>query len=364
MASRWAGLPLVFLLVAACSGNSPRTAAQDAGTQGASCSAPASKCTLPPPPGSEPPNKGDSKTVIAISKLYLGDTDRQGNPDPNAWKSIGYDLDGLISRPSDENHCTPQPGANPMAVKTDGEGGIDNSFGENLLPLIDSLAGGASASADDAIAHGATTELFRFDNLVDPAQTPDQNGITGSIYVGANKGSPALFDGSDVWPVTDNSVVGANVDAPKATFSGGYVSGGMYVGHSSSGFVLPLYVQGDMMLLPIRRAIVTMQIHGTGTSATAVDGTIAGTIDMATFIEQLRRVAGAFDPALCDGPTFESIAQQIRVGADIMSDGTNGDPARTCNAISVGIGFEGTAVTLGSVAAPTAMPDTCPPSGN
>ncbi len=92
------------------------------------------------------------------------------------------------------------------------------------------------------------------------------------------------------------------------------------------------------------------------------DGTIAGVIDTEQFISELAKVAGSFDTSLCSGSTFDSIAQQIRQASDIMSDGTNGDPSKTCDAISIGLGFNGHGVTLGDVAAPvTPPPDPCAP---
>ena len=330
----------------------------DAGTTGVSCSAHPSACTLPPAAGNEPPNKNGTKTIIAISKLYLGDGSRQGKQDQNAWKSYGYNLDGLISKPTDVNHCTPQDGAYPPYVKTDGDGGVDNSFGENLVELLQ-LNNEVSIAASQSIADGKATVLFRLDNLVDPDNVPDQNGITGAIYEGTDKGSPAAFDGSDVWPVAAESVNGS-VGAPKATFSGSYVSGGVWVSHGNLDVVLPIITQFYTLLLPIHHAVITMHIHGTGTGATASDGTIAGVVDPKAFDGWIWTVL-PLDPYGCRPEDFNNLAQSFRFAADIMSDETNGDPAKTCNAISIGIGFEGTAASLGAVAPPAPPPpDSCP----
>ena len=42
-----------------------------------------------------------------------------------------------------------------------------------------------------------------------------------------------------------------------------------------------------------------------------------------------------------------------------MADGTNGDPTKTCDGISVGLGFEGLAIKLGDIA-PKADPPADP----
>ena len=64
-----------------------------------------------------PKANGTTPTVLAISKLYLGDTNKTGDTDPNAWKSLGYDLDGIVSTPHGTNHCKPVDGANPRTSR-------------------------------------------------------------------------------------------------------------------------------------------------------------------------------------------------------------------------------------------------------
>src|SRR5689334_6481949 len=51
----------------------------------------------PPGPGPMKAPDGPASVTFAITKLYLGDTKRDGTPDPtNGWKEYGYDLDGKI----------------------------------------------------------------------------------------------------------------------------------------------------------------------------------------------------------------------------------------------------------------------------
>jgi hypothetical protein len=68
------------------------------------------------------------------------------------------------------------------------------------------------------------------------------------------------------------------------------------------------------------------------------------------------------DPDKYCGDWFEPWALGVRQAADIMLDGTNGDPTQKCNGISFGIGFEAEAVERSGVAAPRAPnPSGCPP---
>ncbi len=69
-------------------------------------------------------------TVLAVNQLLFGD----GNS--GQWKTFGFDIDGLVSTAQSTNLCQ----LNDLAVASDpypdGNNGIDNSFGKNLLPLI------------------------------------------------------------------------------------------------------------------------------------------------------------------------------------------------------------------------------------
>ena len=82
-------------------------------------------------------------------------------------------------------------------------------------------------------------------------------------------------------------------------------------------------------------------------------------IDAETLVDDLRAVAGQFDPSLCTGPTFEGFAEQIRQASDMLMGAQ--DPAQTCTAISVGIGFTATGVSLGTAVDVPPLPDPCEP---
>ena len=62
-----------------------------------------------------------------------------------------------------------------------------------------------------------------------------------------------------------------------------------------------------------------------------------------------RRIVGALDSNLCSGSAVEGILNQIRQSSDILMDGTQ-DPGKTCDGISLGIGFSGKLIKLGDIA--------------
>src|SRR6185437_6077318 len=106
---------------------------------------------------------GTGTTVFAISKLYLGDTDWNGTPDPDAWKQYGYDIDGLP--PGSSQHCKPVAGASPL-VQEEGPGGVQNSWGHNIVPLFAlGFEPGFSTRINANIAYGGFTVLFALSQL-------------------------------------------------------------------------------------------------------------------------------------------------------------------------------------------------------
>jgi hypothetical protein len=301
----------------------------------------------PPPDPNAPPAAGNVPTTIAIRQIFLGETDWNGNSDPLAWKVYGYDVDGLVSTKDSAFHCMPKPGIPKSKIQTDGNGGIDNSFGSNLMPIIQNLNANPSASASDQYDSGQVGQLFHLVNLT-PGGT-NQNSINARSYQGASIPPPS-WAGSDVWPVTYESVVGGDVAQPKLAFPSSYLVSGTWVsGAPTLGpLEIPLNFSGFPLPLRIRHVVVTAQLLPNGAVA---QGIISGVLDTAELINDFKKVAGSFDPGLCDGPTFDSIAKQLEAASDIMKDGTQ-NPSQECDAISIGIGFEGNLVQLGSVAAP------------
>ena len=85
--------------------------------------------------------------------------------------------------------------------------------------------------------------------------------------------------------------------------------------------------------LPIRNAIVTMDIRGDR----AENGRLAGVIAVEDVVSAFQRFAGQISQSLC-GSAFDGIAQQLRQTADIAGDQTS-SAGVPCDAVSLGIGF-------------------------
>ncbi len=85
-----------------------------------------------------------------MTRVNLGDW-----PTANAWKQIGFNLDGKVTTATSMDVCQLVQGAN-AAEQDDGQDGIDNSFGENICPILATLDMGGPCSTLISHAYVAT----------------------------------------------------------------------------------------------------------------------------------------------------------------------------------------------------------------
>jgi hypothetical protein len=317
-------------------------------------------------PPAAPPNKpGDGPGVVyAVDKLFLGETNRDGSQNKsNGWKQYGYNLDGKISTIESKDLCKPSSGAAPSTIYPDGDQGIDNSFGKNILPIILGLEPAPSTAIADTIAEGSFTVMLSIETLGDATS---YNPLKTQLYAGADLGAAPLWDGTDMWPVVPELLEppGTDITRSQVVFEESYLVDNTWVSGTKGTVTLNLSIQGYTLALPISSAIISMDLDASHTSAD--NGTIAGVLETEVLITELQKVVGGFQPSLCEGPTIEGILNQIRQASDIMKDGTQ-DPSKTCDGISIGIGFSTKQVQLGPIAPATVPgPDPCdmpPPPG-
>jgi hypothetical protein len=292
----------------------------------------------PPPPDSGTPTT--TTATYALHVVYLGESDRNSStPSTTAWKNYGLNLDGLSTVKADTNVCTLQNGA-PKTNQVDGTNGIDNAFGETILPIFQAALSQQTPSVTEtaAVQQGTWTVQLTITGLSDdPAQTAP--GIVAQVYTSAqyDNGTPA-FDSTTDWPVLTTSVKDGSTIASGSTmvFKDAFIENGAFVTQSGPDpLVLSLSFNGVPVELHLHDATIMFN-HTSPTDLT--NGTIAGVLDTEEFVTTLQSVAGQFSTSLC-GAAFDGIAQQIRQASDIMNNGTNAS-GQTCNGISVGIGFD------------------------
>lgn len=296
--------------------------------------------------------------AFAMNQLFIGDSDADGTPNPaNGWKSFGFNLDGRLSTKTSTDLCKPKAGGSAAEVYPDGNVGIDNAFGKNILPILLGLAADVTTVNNESIKIGEYTYLLSLANA-------DQNSCStsSSFFLGANMGDVPKFDGSDVWPLDASSLIDPmKPTSAKCKYADTMLEGGMVHAGPSSQLDFILFVSGYKMVLPIRHAQVDFVLEPNLRGIKG--GQIGGIIRTDELVKEFARVMGAFDASLCDAqsPTVKTILEQFRQASDIMQDGTQ-DPTKECDGISIGLGFTMKPVRLGAIAlAAPPLPNPCVP---
>jgi len=346
------------------------TSSSDGGSTSSSSSSGGDLCAqLPPSVCIEPPTPPIGQTTslttphnYAVHKLYLGDTDRAGIPSVNAWDSFGYDLDGKLTVAASTDVCALVAGASKQ-VQIDGNGGIDNSWGANIMPILETLNSTFSQTANSAIQAGAPTQLFYVDGFDDSAgNMTTATGLTGVAFTGAqysaNGGTTPTWDLNTHWPIapdslscypiggTDNCTASTDpVATANVKFPAAFQTGGTFVNGTPADITLSLPMGGQALVVNLHDAVVTFypQVPGSVTN-----GTIAGVLNTEELIAALQKIAGQISTSLCSSSAFQSIASQIEQTSDIVVSGSTvtNTAGVQCNAISIGLGFDATEIAL------------------
>lgn len=290
-------------------------------------------------------------TVFALTLLSFG----EGNN--GQWKSIGYNIDGLVSDGNSTDVCQPNAGGSADTAYPDGDDGIDNSFGKNLLPLIVGLAPDFEATVNGYLEAGVFNTMVKA-YCIPP--TGNAEGLTSKVFGGTALGSPPNYDGTDEWPVAPEIL--SDMGDPESStlvLENGSVVGDLYDSGDPSTIILtiPIEFQDSTTLLKLTlyHAKITMTLAEDRKSAT--NGVIGGVLNAEEVVDQMNLVGQAAD--VCDQNLFQQALTLIRQSADIMSDGSQ-DPGSTCDGISFGVSFQMAEVQLGPVGPPVLPGIPCP----
>lgn len=275
-------------------------------------------------------------TNFAFHHYYLGDTDRTGATSSTAWESFGTDIDGKTTTAQSTDVCTRYTGA-PASVQVDGMNGIDNSWGANVIPIFEAFSSNFSQQFNASVAAGTFTTMI---DVVGLTSSPTQSGSAPGLgFEGASFPGTPTWTTADDWPVYPNWLpegglpAGSLISFPDGSLDAGAWSSGAMT--TDVPMLIPIGLQA--MELVIHHASASF-VHATPT--TAATGTVSGILFTQELIAQLQAAAGYISTSLCSGSAFDSIAQQIEQAQDIVHDGTN-VAGQACDAISIGIGFDG-----------------------
>ena len=288
--------------------------------------------------------------VLAGTKLFFG----EGNN--GQWKKFGFNIDGLVSNAASKDVCQLNAGASGLTPYPDGDDGIDNSFGKNLLPQIVGLYSNWVNDVDNGLKAGTFTVLLKMECL---PPTGDVPSFTTKLFGGTTLGTAPKFDGTDKWPVAPD-LLSDPTDPESSTilFSNSSVVGTTYDSGNKETFILTVPINSKTMSTSIKLTLysahTTMILSDDRKSATK--GMIGGVLDTEEFVAEIKKVGYLL--GICNTALLTNLVNQIRQASDIMADGTQ-DPEKPCNGISMGLGFEMKAVQLGEVGPPTPVGMTC-----
>lgn len=294
-----------------------------------------------------PTNEG---TALVVTKLAFG----EGNS--GQWKKVGLNIDGLESTAASLDVCKPNSGGATTTAYPDGDDGIDNSFGKNLLPTLLSLDPTWVGDVNSGAQNGYFSVLLKLYCL---PPMGDVSGLTTKLFGGTSLGSKPKFDGTDLWPVAPellNDVT--DPESSAVVFENSSVIGSQYdSGKGAFILTIPITVQGKnaSIKLTLYSARATMTLGADRKSATG--GTIGGVLNTEEFVAEVKKLGTLLN--LCGSSVFENVITQIRQSSDIMADGTQ-DPTKSCDGISMGLGFEMKEAQIGKVGPKAAVGMGCP----
>jgi hypothetical protein len=323
------------------------------------------------PPAHTSSQADDVEAVFALRNISL---DQSGD----RWRRFGLDLDGMDTKsPNDPYECLAADGS-PIL---DGDKGIDNAFGQHVLPTVLSLL----PCLEDNIAlnqgRGLGTVLLRLrewngtpdDAKVDVSVVSAVDGTSLDEIAGLGWGGPdgatlmapdglmeappPAWDGEDIYFTDPGSLVAGDIDYPLVWKTDAYISHGRVV-------------------LPVDTATTFVFLTGSGSFLLSLDGFLLADIseDGQTLDKGL--LAGRFSAGdlvatlrplgICDDGLRRSVMSLLTDNLDLRIDPTLGSAEEPCTASSVAFSFQGVRARLADELAPTELPipDPCADTGS
>lgn len=301
---------------------------------------------------------------FAVQHIKLGDVDESGKKSSTEWRKIGLDLDGVSSTLGSGPHCQPAQDGKAKAIEEDGDGGIDNSFGRNIVPLFGLGSTPPTLAMSESIAHGEFSLLLGLNGL---PEGPEGADLVGSLFAAQAprdaKGKPIApsaqqwEDGSFAWDVLDTFLVSKDPLISQARLTGGTLKGNEWRTDAAD----------VTLLVPLNGVVMELRLHGARVKASfsasheKIDnGVLAGVLFTDEFVEEFARVGPQVSPTLCSQALFDGVLQALQQSSDILKDQTQ-DPEKICDAISAGLMFDAALAQAASVvAADPASEQACP----
>lgn len=293
-------------------------------------------CALRPPPR---PAIGDSADMPNVEFALRNILINQGG---GVWEGIGYDLDGQCTDSiGDPFLCTP-PGADFPPF--DGPQGVDNTFGDKILSLLNTYDSTFQATVRGVMDSGKTAILIIKDwNYMDDDPRVDAVLVR---TLGPASGTP-VWDGTDVFLRSADSYNGDG--DPLLRDERAYIVDRTLVARfpDRQPIVVP-WLQGTSFTVRLTDSVLTADIS-------ADQQTLSNVVFQGRFARvDLENSLAAV--GFCPGGSARAfIDVELNNSVDIRAF-PGGGGGTTCDAISMAFQYTGSAVELGAIQEPP-LPD-------
>lgn len=293
--------------------------------------------------------------ALAFSEVSFG----VGDAGPSIAPAQGLDLDLTCSCPGPPS-CLAPKGVEPSC---DGPRGQDNA----LRPVFerftafnqDSLAGTFRAGRSSLLVFVSQYNGGLNDRLVSVGLAVS-GGIEGARFPDAGPKDPA-FDGTDVWTVDPDSVVGGN-DAllagascqdkpcvPLVVDTAAYVSNGVLVARFGA---LPATKRAfaGQLVFDLEHAFLRAKISKVGEVYQLSEGELTGRWPAERLLHNLTGLDSPFGGAICKGSAlYQQVKAALCAAVDVAPNPAADNQGNPCTAISTVIAFNATQARAGRV---------------
>ncbi len=338
--------------------------------------------TVPPPRVAAADEPGDETYVVLLRDIFIDQRAEMGVSEENApWRRIGFNLDGYCTTQDElSTECTP-PGAG-LPVQVDGEGGIDNTFGNRFFPVLSLGAPGIDVDLISTQERGVGAILLiiegwngeRNDSQVSVTVTqtvfgttaapdgslPDVTVIGSQAFLDAGGTMPAplpVWDGTDYFWGRSDTFVANDPTLPNVRVTTAYVTDGVLVARLPDRTPIRLVGSAIGVEVTMTDLVATGNVYEifkepTGEPPKVVVAGRWGFNDM---------VAQAENVNVCEGTAlFTTLTRLLNNMVDVLQDPPDDpDPTLPCDALSVAVTFDGYVGRFGGIAEGQPFPNPC-----
>ncbi|HEX8790164.1 MAG TPA: hypothetical protein VF765_04380 [Polyangiaceae bacterium] len=307
-----------------------------------------------PPAMDDPSDAGDQTFVVALHTLNVGLGDA-------GVAGLGYDLDKVYTC------CDGGPESCKAAVTgqahCDQSGGRDDSAGELLAGLakIDSAQFNTTTVSQnlESGAYSVLVQVLHYNG------TPNDTSVSVALYAssGVTNDAGAAWNGSDTWQIDDAFTVNdSGAPLPNHFDPNAYVSDGTLVMHVD--FPLSLGSTGTGSFeIDLASGSITATVVRSGGGYALRDGQMSGRWNVSALLLAVQALKVLGSPVCPGSNAYSLIKQQVCQYADIMNDPTQDLMGKTCDALSLGIGFTADPAILGPIVPTPPHGSLCYPDG-